>query len=1408
MNNLDLRTAITQSFNELLAQDDFFNYINENLFNIQRNNAADIPIDIVPLNNAYTLTEATRIYSNVAMVKFQMNINDNVAPAFMVAYGCFRAMQVALRRMRQRLPRHTISMTKAYFRIGMRRADDPNLIQPQRGRGTTLNLTPAQSQLLNLNRFTLPALDMLNVIVANLLSIDYYDAELGNVIESMGAFIEGNQIQAQTEVFVEVIAFYSVIRNRGNVNLNNPNAVVGGRAENMQIRFHNQQVRNFGGKRKMFYRGNEVQFHTECKSSLECLGYNPLMEGEHCFPMAFLCSQVREYSFEGDNVTERRSMPLQIRTLSQRLDSYPYLRIPYDGDPLDEFTRGNNLFIFNPIQPSNPIVWETAAKVLHAYVERQKEEYIDHTSWEDCPQAYADVFNVIIHIFLKDEKTRFDVYTPKEKTNPARHIYMYCDNNHFQPVIDIRLFTNSKGINHLSYCDYCQKNIRANTAKERKEDHFHKCHDTWKFTSNHVEEFISQSEREPGPPVKATRQLQQYCKEHHCLDCECEGLKESIHTYECTICGHVGTHHDMAYQHRCYFSKPETKEIIDEAKLFVLDIESMQKYDADADKYVHEFVLMCFRNVYDQNSMYEVTNISDFISMIKTNPVFEKATFIAHNGGGYDYQFIIAECEKENIEFSFVPRPSSDHKYISLTLMFETHDVSFIDFMCLIPGSLKGIAQSFQLETQKGDFPHRFLTPETLYYIGRLPPLDSEEDYFSTKWKKSQKDIDELKEWYTEQSNKYCTCDETCHCDKLKWNCFQFLKDYCWLDVHVLANACQKYRSLLLNVEPTGGLWNPTPIDPFQYLTQSQLAMQIFLSGFQTFPSIGITVPRRPTGNLKRFAWYHRLQIRYPQWHFIHLGTSSLKYTWLYGMKSYECYCIETRTIYEFISTGEILDTDELNEMVAKGFINNYITCREEDLTELSDYEKELIKLSGDRDFFFGGRTEVFSPYAKPHESEEIKYLDVCSLYPTMCSFAMLPIGHPQMLFGKQCQLERLNQHHNDPYFGFVRCKVITNKRDLLGLLPHKMENGKLVFDVRDKVGMWFTGEIYLALQNGYQVVEIYEVHHFDETNRSDTLMRGYMESFLQLKQESEGWKKLGAQSDSPDDEEKERVIQSIFESNGNIGRVRKDKVKKNPVLRQVSKIFLNCLWGKFCQRQKADYFTELTSYKDFELLMEKDNLEDMVFRQMNEGRWRVKYTKPSHLLPYNRRYNIYLAAAVTAQARCYLHNQMLKIGPERVLYCDTDSIVFLYPKDAPSLTGIGLGKWTDEHPNEVISEFFALAPKCYMLNIEEDLSIKAKGCIMSLENQKKLHREKVIHLIESYCVQKSMESVNLQNFSIFTNSNDINYSYGTMFSRYNHKQVRCVLNKRVLVTEYGPDEVLGETIKRVTLLPDGYEFD
>jgi hypothetical protein len=37
----------------------------------------------------------------------------------------------------------------------------------------------------------------------------------------------------------------------------------------------------------------------------------------------------------------------------------------------------------------------------------------------------------------------------------------------------------------------------------------------------------------------------------------------------------------------------------------------------------------------------------------------------------------------------------------------------------------------------------------------------------------------------------------------------------------------------------------------------------------------------------------------------------------------------------------------------------------------------------------------------------------------------------------------------------------------------------------------------------------------------------------------------------------------------------------------------------------------------------------------------------------------------VTAHARCRLHRQIIKIGPERILYCDTDSILFSYSRHA-----------------------------------------------------------------------------------------------------------------------------------------------
>ena len=1364
---------------------------------------------------------ATRILTNNFLGTFSLTATNNVSPFFQI---CRSFWNVILQANTPANKPQNATLYEVMFYFAMKSAgqeEDPyyNRLQYR------VALTPEIRGLIdNQMPFNMTALRWMRRHVADILSEEHYsDVDMQSYASLLrhearatrqnlgGVYYGVNRREATVlRVTTEVTCFYKPIGR-----INRAEEAANQRAFNQFDIVRNFERRgNFGGskKRKMFYRGSDTTFHTEASVDMDCLHPNPLMEGEWCFPMAFMLSQVRETTFSDPIVEKLSTAKTDIRGT---LEENHYMSIPIVNDvrlPNSSFVKGNRLILFNPIPTEEIEQWQQAAIFLHGHVEN-KVGLTDHTSWKECPQAYSDCFNVVIHVFFKGQKDRFDVYVPKEKTQVVRHIYMYCDNDHFHPVIDIRKFTNSRGNRPLAWCDFCQKCYAEGNTVELKSKHVRKCYDSWTFATESCVEFLKQTKPyDHYNPVERMRETKIYCFDHKKFDCNCEGFeKRSEHVFKCRICNHIDYYNEFAYQHRCYFAKPDKKEPIKDEKLFVLDIESLQV--PVQGKLVHEFVLMCLRGVYDDSVRLEFTSVRSFIEACQNDPRFESATLIAHNGGGYDYQFLISELEEMELDYKIIPRPSSDHKYISLEMTFERHSVNFIDFVCLIPGSLKGIAQSFQLEVQKGDFPHRFLTRETLSYTGRIPPIDTEDDLYSLQWKKSAKDITDVQEWYKQQSNIYCTCDGTCECMKRRWNCLEFLTEYCWLDVDVLANACKKYRDMLMGVETiAGAVWQPTPIDPFRYLTQSQLAMQIFLTGFETLPPIGISIPRRRlTKCNKQFIWFHRLQVANPTLTFIHFGTNQREYFWATENMYFDCYCLETKTVYEFFEDKDDGSAyadefiERLDEMKSKGFINNYEIMLERNLNDITESELILSNVSEDREFFFGGRTEVFSPYCKAHENEHIKYLDVCSLYPTICSFAMLPVGHPEIFFGSKCDLSRLNPNSSNPYFGFVRCRVIPNKRDLLGLLPSKLKNDKLVFDLNEKVGMWFTEEIYLAMQCGYVITEIYEVHHFDEHNRSDTLMRGYMESFLTLKQEAEGWKKLGASSDSPDEAEQEIIATRLFESNGGIGNVRKDKVKKNPVLRQVSKIFLNCLWGKFCQRQKAEFFSELTSYKDFEAILSCPESDSMVFRKMSPCRWRVKYTKQAELLPPNKRYNIYLAAGVTAQARCYLHRQMLNIGPERILYCDTDSIVFIYDNDARQLTGIGLGKWTDEYPGERIDDFMAIAPKCYMLSMNGEESMKAKGCIMSVKNQEVLNHEMVKKLISTYCIQKQLENVELDNFSIFTNSTDINYRYATMFSRYNTKQVRCVLNKRQLATEFLEDTVLGQTIYRVNLFPEGY---
>ena len=306
----------------------------------------------------------------------------------------------------------------------------------------------------------------------------------------------------------------------------------------------------------------------------------------------------------------------------------------------------------------------------------------------------------------------------------------------------------------------------------------------------------------------------------------------------CQICYQAINSTNDLNTHHCYAPIPEIDSPLDENKLFVFDVEATQhQVEDDEGLYIHNCNLICIRSVYHQNYRQSFTTISDFMQELLSNPIFRGSIILAHNGGAYDCKFILQYIECNLIPYKVLPRPGATHKYLSLTINGKTkeEDITFKDFMMFVSGSLKSIAEGFKLPICKGDFPHKFNTPDNQQYIGSIPLLESEHDYFCLQQKKSKKEIDEIKQWYNQQIQIYCNCyQQPCTCNKQPWNLQHQLLEYCWLDVDVLAEIVKKFRDTHLNfgnIASDTSTWTTTSIDPFHYCTQSQIAMQFFLAG-------------------------------------------------------------------------------------------------------------------------------------------------------------------------------------------------------------------------------------------------------------------------------------------------------------------------------------------------------------------------------------------------------------------------------------------------------------------------------------------------------------------------------------------------------------------------------------------------
>uniref|UniRef100_A0A1I8JAK4 DNA-directed DNA polymerase n=2 Tax=Macrostomum lignano TaxID=282301 RepID=A0A1I8JAK4_9PLAT len=181
----------------------------------------------------------------------------------------------------------------------------------------------------------------------------------------------------------------------------------------------------------------------------------------------------------------------------------------------------------------------------------------------------------------------------------------------------------------------------------------------------------------------------------------------------------------------------------------------------------------------------------------------------------------------------------------------------------------------------------------------------------------------------------------------------------------------------------------------------------------------------------------------------------------------------------------------------------------------------------------------------------------------------------------------------------------------------------------------------------------------------------------------------------------KAAYMASFFEREG----VRLEKVEENPGLRFVAKIFLNSLWGKFCQRDDLTSTEIVDSYEAWLQRLTDPSIKVKSCEPIGESFMMLEY-KPRFGGAGERAFkyaNVPIGVFTTSHARLRLYEALEGLGT-RVIYADTDSVVYrCSPGEYEPPGGSSLGQWTDEVPAGCrMVQFTTGGPKLYRYVVEK----------------------------------------------------------------------------------------------------------
>tara|TARA_R110002110_G_scaffold119363_2_gene293847 strand:- start:252 stop:4412 length:4161 start_codon:yes stop_codon:yes gene_type:complete len=791
----------------------------------------------------------------------------------------------------------------------------------------------------------------------------------------------------------------------------------------------------------------------------------------------------------------------------------------------------------------------------------------------------------------------------------------------------------------LDYFDAC-------ALKKERPKFAYECENCFRFFATELcyNNHLEQTKTKSGNLVKSVCERIWKCKK--CRQTIVDDEEDRFDTHICHQFNCANCKQDVMPDHKCYMMPMTLKPHSDKYIFF--------DFEADISGDYHEVMFSV--------SAYFDDDPEDYIIHYDINGFCEWAfceehkdsTFIAHNGKGYDFQFIL-RWVIENIISTDPPTLIKAGSKI-MWMSIPKYNIAFVDSMNFIAGPLASFPGIFGLdELAKGYFPHWFNTKDNWNYDSCMPPYE----FFRPFNMKAEKMTHFLKWWSFNKLKNY------------RWNQQTEMKKYCISDVNILQQGMLKFRKLFIGV---------ANIDPLRYITIASVCMTIYRHYYidKSFPQRAIDLfdelEYEKCGDNRKL-----------------LKDKFQKETNLVVFEEKKFGCLPNDIVVKIRPSffGGRTNAVKLLYHFKEGEEGFY------------DDIKSLYPTVQFYDEYPTGHPEVYDA-----KYIQINYRKVISSIKRRKYFGFIncSVDCPKNLYhpvlchktDKLCFDLRSKEGTwatNELYKALDKGYVITHIKEIIHYTSTSKELFKGYVSKFLKIKEEATGyPDCITKHEGKVSDEVY-----------DAMKDAHIKSFKDVMGiELDKWKFKLVKG--------EKVI--ILDKDGN----KIDNIEYNEGLRAIAKLCLNSLWGKFGQRTNLSRAVIINSKAELFKILDNPKTTNVNPFQLNDDCMEVGYELKEEYIPNDFNTNIGIAAFTTSSARLRLY-QGLEYLNEQVLYFDTDSIIYKYnPNDEKCnkmLTRSDLlGGWTDECDGfKMCGSFGSGGPKNYTYKLDGKIIKGFKWC-------------------------------------------------------------------------------------------------